>query len=58
VVIFPFKIKLEKTMEFELHPKLKKFAKKIGEDEGLYLIYFGCLTIFSNFTLKIFPDKD
>lgn len=45
-------------MEFSLHPRLKKVAKKISENDGLYLIYFGCLTIFSEFTTKVFPDEE
>ena len=57
-MILPFKIKLGKTMEFSLHPRLKKVAKKISENDGLYLIYFGCLTIFSEFTTKVFPDEE
>lgn len=57
-MILPFKIKLGKTMEFSLHPKLKRVTKKISENDGLYLIYFGCLTLFSEITLKIFPDKE
>jgi len=57
-VILPFKIKFGKTMQITLHPKLKKIAEKISKDEGLYLIYFGCLTVFSDLTKKIFPEKD
>ena len=55
--MLPFKIKLGKTMQIIPHPKVRKIMKIVAEDEDLYRIYFNWMTLFSEITLKIFPER-
>jgi hypothetical protein len=56
--MLPFKIRFKNKLEIIPSPKIAKIMKIISEDELLYCMYFGSLSIFQKVTLKIFPEKD
>ncbi len=56
--MLPFKIRFKNKLEIIPNPKIAKIMKIISEDELLYAMYFGSLSLFQVVTLKIFPEKD
>lgn len=55
--MLPLKVSFGKTMKITPHPKVARVLKVIAEDEDLYRIYFNWMTLFSNITTKIFPER-